>query len=194
MKSFQILSTALAVLFAAIAGGHAAPLTEIRDAAQPQLTLGSDGRVWLVYGQPVEAVALAAHGRTQHQGHQPAARSGNVFVASSSDGGSTLSPPVNVSHLPQLMLGMRRGPRIAALRRQKRNRHRSRWTRIPRKNVTVAGPPLSGASATVVPPAKVFPAPVSLAKIIRAPVASARSPAKSVRRKPTSNTARRAPR
>lgn len=65
--------------------------TRIAGAAQPQLAAASDGRVWLVYGQ----------------GH-------DVAVARSDDSGNTFLPPSTVATLPQLMLGMRRGPRIVA--------------------------------------------------------------------------------
>jgi hypothetical protein len=66
--------------------------TEIAAGAQPQLVVASDGRrAWLAYGQGKD-----------------------VLVARSEDGGSTFLPPVKVASLPSLMLGMRRGPRIAA--------------------------------------------------------------------------------
>jgi hypothetical protein len=95
---------------------------EIPNAAQPQLTLGSDGRVWMAYGRLAEATPAAkpvgdhtSHGDAQkHKGHQPASRSGEVFVVSSTDGGATFTPAVKVAALPKLMLGNRRGPRIAA--------------------------------------------------------------------------------
>lgn len=64
---------------------------EIPNAAQPQLAAAADGRVWLVYGRSTE-----------------------VFVACSDDGGKTFSAGVKVATVPKLMLGMRRGPRIAA--------------------------------------------------------------------------------
>jgi hypothetical protein len=70
---------------------HAAPTVEFPNAAQPQLATTADGRVWLVYGRGQE-----------------------VFVARSDDGGSTFAAPVLVANVPKLMLGMRRGPRIAA--------------------------------------------------------------------------------
>jgi len=65
--------------------------TEIPSAAQPQLAVAEDGRVWLVYG----------HGN-------------DIFVALSMDGGGTFPPAVNAASPAKLMLGMRRGPRIAA--------------------------------------------------------------------------------
>lgn len=98
--------------------------TEIANATQPQLAASSDGRVWLVYGQqeatPDAAghVDHAAHG-TGHGdgkkkgGHGPAPRAGGVFVACSTDGGATFAPAVKVAALPKLMIGNRRGPRIA---------------------------------------------------------------------------------
>ncbi len=87
--------------------------TEIANAAQPQLTIGSDGRVWMVYGQAGDAPPAKADGQ-KHEGHRPQGRSGDVFVVSSKDGGATFSQPSKVASVPKLMLGMRRGPRIAA--------------------------------------------------------------------------------
>jgi hypothetical protein len=92
--------------------------TVIPDAAQPQLAVASDGRVWLVYGQ-VEAAPAQSMDHTQHnQGSHgaDAAKSrpgGGIFVACSEDGGSTFAPAIKVGTVPGLMLGMRRGPRIA---------------------------------------------------------------------------------
>ena len=86
---------------------------EFANGAQPQLTIGSNGRVWLAYGRTGDAPAAAAEGH-QHKGHGPQARSGEVFVAYSDDGGSTFSEPVKAASVPQLMLGNRRGPRIVA--------------------------------------------------------------------------------
>lgn len=69
-----------------------------------------------MYGQIGDAPAApAASGeKHQHGGHQPPRRSGDVFVAQSRDGGATFGPAVKVAHVPDLMLGMRRGPRISA--------------------------------------------------------------------------------
>lgn len=68
---------------------HAAPV-EIPHAAQPQLAATADGRVWLAFGRGKE-----------------------IFVARSDDQGATFAAPVQVAALPSLMLGKRRGPRIA---------------------------------------------------------------------------------
>lgn len=124
MISFRSLLAAAAVAFASPAFAQSpVARTEIANAAQPQLAGGSDGRVWLVYAQSSEAVATgdahaghtAGHDANKHKGHhQPSGRSGDVFVACSNDGGATFAAPVKVAHVPQLMLGMRRGPRIAA--------------------------------------------------------------------------------
>jgi len=65
--------------------------TEIPNAAQPQLAVGSDGRIWLAYGQAKD-----------------------IYVACSEDGGKSFAPAVKVASAPTLMLGMRRGPRIVA--------------------------------------------------------------------------------
>lgn len=73
------------------AGRLATVALEIPDAMQPHLFAAADGRVWLVYGQ-----------------------SKDVFVAHSKDRGTTFGRPVKVATVPALMLGMRRGPRIAA--------------------------------------------------------------------------------
>jgi hypothetical protein len=85
--------------------------TEIANAAQPQITVGADGRVWLAYGRPV--AAPAAHQEKQ-KGHHPSGRAGEVFVACSTDGGVSFAPAVRVAQVPQLMLGNRRGPRVVA--------------------------------------------------------------------------------
>lgn len=69
---------------------RAAPV-EIPNAAQPQLAVAADGRVWLAFGRGQE-----------------------IFVARSDDRGATFGGPVRVAALPSLMLGRRRGPRIAA--------------------------------------------------------------------------------
>ncbi|MSU48124.1 MAG: exo-alpha-sialidase [Opitutus sp.] len=67
------------------------PAAEIPHAAQPQLAAIADGRVWLAFGRGKE-----------------------ILVARSDDQGSTFAAPVQVAALPSLMLGKRRGPRIAA--------------------------------------------------------------------------------
>jgi hypothetical protein len=64
---------------------------EIPQASQPQLAVGSDGRVWLTY-----------------------AKAGDVFVACSNDDGATFAQPTKIGTVPHVMVGMRRGPRIAA--------------------------------------------------------------------------------
>lgn len=113
-----------AIVFACLSGAGAvaqpaAARIEFPHAAQPQLAVAADGRVWLVYGRPGEAPPRAAestahdHG-AKKKGHQPSGRSGEIFVARSDDGGRTFAPAVKVAALPKLMLGARRGPRIAA--------------------------------------------------------------------------------
>jgi hypothetical protein len=121
MKSFRLPLTALEVVLASTGFAQApAARIEIPNAAQPQLAAGSDGRVWLVYAQSREAATAPAahatdHDAPKHKGHpQPRGRAGAVFVASSRDGGATFTPAVEMSRVPELMLGMRRGPRIAA--------------------------------------------------------------------------------
>lgn len=97
--------------------------TEIPDAAQPRLTVSSDGRVWLAYGRGTVPSA-DHHGDGQHhkRPHDPGQhgkpdqrpdRAGELFVMSSDDGGATFAPAIKVARIPNLMLGMRRGPRIA---------------------------------------------------------------------------------
>lgn len=71
--------------------GTASRPFEISNAAQPQLAVAADGRVWLVYGQGKD-----------------------IFTAHSDDGGKTFSEATKVATAPNLRLGMRRGPRIAA--------------------------------------------------------------------------------
>jgi hypothetical protein len=142
MKTLRLfLVTAFVGLITPLFGQGAAGKTEIPNAAQPQLTVGSDGRVWLVYAQNAATPAAAAGGHDHHKaapaenkgheakshdakgheakghkkgGHGPAGRAGDVFVASSKDGGATFGAPIKVAHVPQLMVGNRRGPRIAA--------------------------------------------------------------------------------
>ncbi len=144
MKSLRLFVITSALALAAPLFGQTAGKTEIPNASQPQLTVGADGRVWLVYAQTVAALAAKDHGkhassadskshdaksghdRKGHEaknhetkdhkkgGHGPAGRAGDVFVASSKDGGATFSAPVKIAHVPQLMVGNRRGPRIAA--------------------------------------------------------------------------------
>lgn len=139
MKSLRLFTITSALAFAAPLFGQSAAKTEIPNASQPQLSVGADGRVWLVYAQTAAAPAAKDHGnhaasadsKSQdskgheakgHEakghkkgGHGPGGRVGDVFVASSKDGGATFSTPVKVAHVPQLMVGNRRGPRIAAI-------------------------------------------------------------------------------
>ena len=113
MKRLLLIFCALAL---ATAPGVAR--TEIPNAAQPQLAVASDGRVWLVYGQieatPTQAADHAQHGKGGHGGDSAKARpAGAIFAAYSDDGGTTFGPAIKVGTVPGLMLGMRRGPRIA---------------------------------------------------------------------------------
>src|SRR5688572_8528849 len=101
MKSLRLFVTASA--FAIAASSIAVGKTEIPNAAQPQLTVGADGRVWLVYAQTAVAPAAPAGGHDHHKaepaekshdakghgkgGHGPEGRAGDVFVVSSKDGG-----------------------------------------------------------------------------------------------------------
>lgn len=125
MKAFRFVVAAVAAgsLSAALAS-RAAARTEIANATQPQLAAAADGRVWLVYGQQEQAASssgsadhsahAAGHGDGKKKGgHGRAPRAGGVFVASSTDGGATFSPGVKVATLSKLMIGNRRGPRIA---------------------------------------------------------------------------------
>jgi hypothetical protein len=125
IKSLRFSLAALAVSFTA---QSLSARTEIPNAVQPQLTASADGRIWLVYGQQEQAsssLAPAGHGdhsahaaghggEKKKGGHGPAARSGGIFVAMSTDGGATFSPAVKVAALSKLMLGNRRGPRVVA--------------------------------------------------------------------------------
>lgn len=127
-----------AVAFAGGAIALLAPIslrarTQIPAAAQPQLAASADGRVWLVYGQTGAAPAAAEHsppshqgggaGHDGHSGHAAHAKGkghggprpdGDICVTLSTDGGATFAPAVKAATVPSLMLGMRRGPRIAA--------------------------------------------------------------------------------
>src|SRR5688500_12990940 len=114
--------------------------TQIPNAAQPQLAAATDGRVWLTYGTAGDVLtARPDHGAGQHGhgadhkdggqrkagndhksggGHGKMAETsrpaGDIFVARSDDGGVTFAAPIKVAAVPNLMLAMRRGPRIAA--------------------------------------------------------------------------------
>ncbi|HUR56888.1 MAG TPA: sialidase family protein [Opitutaceae bacterium] len=116
MQSARFLFSAFflsaAVAQASVAPQNRPPVLQVPNVAQPQLTADSDGRVWLVYGQLGEAPPAPAAGQA-HQGHGAPSRPGEVFVACSKDAGATFGPAVKAVTLPKLMLGMRRGPRIA---------------------------------------------------------------------------------
>ena len=62
---------------------------EVADGKEPQLATNG-ARACLVFG-----------------------RDDAIYVASSADGGTSFDPPALVAHLDKLMLGMRRGPRVA---------------------------------------------------------------------------------
>jgi hypothetical protein len=80
----------LALIFGLLAGTTTRAV-EIPNAAQPRLATTTAGRVFLAYGA----------GNT-------------VYVARSDDGGTTFTPASAAASVQKLMLGMRRGPRIAA--------------------------------------------------------------------------------
>ncbi len=65
--------------------------TEFLQAAQPQLAITGNQRVYVTFG-----------------------RGSEVWIARSDDGARHFADPVRVADVPKLMLGMRRGPRIAA--------------------------------------------------------------------------------
>ena len=109
----------LALCMVALATAPVVARTEIPNAAQPQLTVANDGRVWLVYGQteaaPAQPMDHSQHSKGGHDGDAAKSRpAGDIFAAYSDDGGATFAPAVKVGTVPGLMLGMRRGPRIAA--------------------------------------------------------------------------------
>src|SRR5688572_23251719 len=121
------LAFAAAFTLSAFTSAHAAPQSrvEVPDAAQPQLAADSQGGVWLVYGRsatvPVaskkdEAASAHKHGGNHQAGghvHGGPRPDGEIFVARSPDGGATFAPATKVAIVPTLMLGNRRGPRIA---------------------------------------------------------------------------------
>lgn len=123
LRSFTYAALAVAAGAFVLPSAHGR--TEISDAAQPQLAASADGRVWLAYGRYLEAPAAsgAAADHSHHtghgdapkkKGHQPPSRTGELFVAASTDGGTSFTAAIKVATLPKLMLGMRRGPRLAA--------------------------------------------------------------------------------
>ena len=69
----------------------AAEPADVAEGAQPQLTAGPDGTVYMVYG-----------------------RSGVVYLRKSADAGAKWTDEVKVGEVPDLCCGMRRGPRVAA--------------------------------------------------------------------------------
>ncbi len=78
----------------AATGGAVSALPPGFDGHQPQLAADAwDHALYLVVGQP----------------------KGDVYCARSSDGGATFAAPVKVANLPGLALGLRRGPRVAAV-------------------------------------------------------------------------------
>jgi hypothetical protein len=103
----------LASLLPAATLWSATARSEIPNAAQPQLAVGADGRVWLAFGRLEAAPAPKSGEHGKHKGHANAERSGDVFVTWSNDGGASFVTPVKVASVPKLMLGMRRGPRLA---------------------------------------------------------------------------------
>ena len=64
---------------------------ELHGAIQPQVAVSPEGHVHVTFGKGTI-----------------------IYHVSSTDGGRTFSKPVEVAGLPQLALGMRRGPRVAA--------------------------------------------------------------------------------
>jgi hypothetical protein len=91
LSVFRFRFRFLSVLLTTVVATTAAPAIEFPDAAQPQLAATATGRVYLTFGRGPE-----------------------IFIARSDDAGATFAPPVRVAALPSLMLGRRRGPRIAA--------------------------------------------------------------------------------
>lgn len=91
-RSIRAVTCVAIIAVALLAPKFSAARTEIPDAAQPQLATAADGRVWLTYG-----------------------REGAVFVAVSNDGGATFGSASKLPSPSKVMVGMRRGPRIAVL-------------------------------------------------------------------------------
>lgn len=73
-------------------------------------------------GGPVEVIPESLHGAIQPQAalsadgmvHVTFGKGGTIYCATSRDRGRNFNPPVTVSSVPKLALGMRRGPRIVA--------------------------------------------------------------------------------
>lgn len=92
MPSFLRLRRAFVLLGIVLVLAQVAPAAvTFPAAAQPQLAVTADGRVFLAYGSGKD-----------------------IFVVRSDDGGASFAPPVKVATVPALMLGMRRGPRVVA--------------------------------------------------------------------------------
>ena len=124
----RLLLFVATVGLSAFASAHASPKSrvEIPDAAQPQLVADSQGGVWLVYGHVAGAAPVALNKEETASAHKPGGQhqagghvhggprpEGEIFVARSLDGGATFAPAIRVAGVPTLMLGNRRGPRIA---------------------------------------------------------------------------------
>lgn len=109
MKPSTVVIHVLSCL-AAFFGGclSASARTEIPHASQPQLAVSADGSVWVAYGR----ASAAPNGGGAHA-HGAPRPDGDVLIARSDDGGATFQPEVKIATVPNLMLGMRRGPRIA---------------------------------------------------------------------------------
>jgi hypothetical protein len=139
MKKNRCLFPALAVAAGLVCVQTSRARTEIPNAAQPQLAVAADGRVWLAYGRAGDVLVARPDHDGGHQpggehqpggSHQPAGEhqrgrghghraessrpAGDLFVARSDDGGATFAAAIKVASVPNLMLAMRRGPRIAA--------------------------------------------------------------------------------
>ena len=82
---------AVALICPAFAPAQTPAAVTFPAAVQPRLAATSASRVFLAYGSGQD-----------------------VFVARSDDAGATFAPPVKVATVPHLMLGLRRGPRLAA--------------------------------------------------------------------------------
>jgi hypothetical protein len=86
--AFRVRTFFLALTLSVLSVAQA---VEFSHAAQPRLATTAAGRVYLAYGS-----------------------GGTVYVARSDNGGTTFAPAVAAASVPKLMLGLRRGPRLAA--------------------------------------------------------------------------------
>jgi hypothetical protein len=116
------VALSLITAFAVYADTPRSGRTEFPLGVQPQLTVANDGRIWVVFGQAAAPDNASSHGNAHASSSRhahgassaPSSEARAVFLSRSDDGGLSFAPAIKIAELPGLMLGNRRGPRIAA--------------------------------------------------------------------------------